>query len=224
MSDEEPPEELAGQSVFSFAALPECEAWFAEHSADHRGFWLKIGKMGAAETVTYAEALDVALCHGWIDGQKKGYDERSWLQRFTRRGPQSIWSKVNRAKAEALIAAGRMRPPGHARSTRPGRWPLGGGVCRPAQRYRARRLPCRPRGHPQANAFFKTLSGANRYAILYRIKMPRSPRRGPPHREVRRDVPPPRDFTTTGQRGPGRHPEVPVPQSRGSRHVVVRVS
>src|SRR5215475_10829489 len=87
MSDEEKHEELAGQPVISFATVPGCEAWFAAHYADHRGFWLKIGKMGAAETVNYAEALDVALCHGWIDGQKRGYDKTYWLQRFTPRGP-----------------------------------------------------------------------------------------------------------------------------------------
>ena len=68
MSGEETPEELAGQSVISFATVQDCEAWFCEHDADHRGFWLKIGKTGAAQTVNYSEALDVALCHGWIDG------------------------------------------------------------------------------------------------------------------------------------------------------------
>ena len=114
MFDEETPEELAGQPVISFATVPDCEAWFAEHYADHRGFWLKIGKMGAAETVNYDEALDVALCHGWIDGQKRGYDETYWLQRFTPRGPRSKWSQINRDKAEALIKAGHMCPAGQA--------------------------------------------------------------------------------------------------------------
>lgn len=94
MSDEEAAE-FAGGPVISFATVSDCEAWFAEHHADHRGCWLKIGKMGAAETVTYAEALEVALCHGWIDGQKRGHDETYWLQRFTPRGPRSKWSQTN---------------------------------------------------------------------------------------------------------------------------------
>jgi hypothetical protein len=74
MADEETPEELAGEPVISFATVPDCEAWFAEHDADHRGFWLKIGKKGAVEMVT---ALDVALCHGRIDGQKRRCDATS---------------------------------------------------------------------------------------------------------------------------------------------------
>lgn len=170
MSDQEPPEEVAGQPVISFAAVSECEAWFAEHHADHRGFWLKIGKIGAAQTVTYAEALDVALCHGWIDGQKRGYDERYWLQRFTPRGPRSRWSQINRDKAEALIGAGRMRPAGQAQvdaAKADGRW---------AQAYAGQRSATVPddlaaalAADPEAEAFFQTLTGANRYAILYRV-------------------------------------------------------
>ena len=100
--------------MVSFATVPDCEAWFVEHDVDRRGFWLKIGKMGAAETVSYVEALEVALCHGWIDGQKRGYDEDYWLQRFIPRGPRSRWSQINRDRAEGLIEAGRMRPAGQA--------------------------------------------------------------------------------------------------------------
>jgi uncharacterized protein YdeI (YjbR/CyaY-like superfamily) len=170
MSDEETPEELAGQSVISFATVAECEAWFAEHHTDHPGFWLKIGKVGAAETVNYSEALDVALCHGWIDGQKRGYDETYWLQRFTPRGPRSKWSQRNRDKAEALSKVGRMRPAGQAQvdaAKADGRW---------AAAYAGQKSATVPddlaaalAADPQAEAFFATLSGANRYAILYRI-------------------------------------------------------
>ena len=170
MSDEEQQGVLAGQSVISFATAPDCEAWFAEHSADHRGIWLKIGKTGAAQTVTYLEALDVALCHGWIDGQKRGYDEAHWLQRFTPRGPRSKWSQINRDKAEALIEAGRMRPTGQAQvdaAKADGRW---------AAAYAGQKSASVPddladalAADPQAKAFFETLSGANRYAILYRV-------------------------------------------------------
>jgi len=171
MSGEETPEELAGQSVISFATVQDCEAWFCEHDADHRGFWLKIGKTGGAQTVNYSEALDVALCHGWIDGQKRGYDETYWLQRFTPRGPRSKWSQINRDKAEALIKAGRMHPAGQARvdaAKADGRW---------AAAYAGQKSATVPddlaaalAADPQAEAFFETLTGANRYAILYRVQ------------------------------------------------------
>ena len=176
MSGKEAPEELAGQPVISFATVRDCEAWFAEHHADRSGFWLKIGKAGGARTVTYAEALDVALCHGWIDGQKRSYDESHWLQRFTPRGPRSKWSQINRDKAEALIKAGRMHPAGQAQvdaAKADGRW---------AAAYAGQRSATVPddlaaalAADPQAKAFFETLSGANRYAILYRVQDAKRP-------------------------------------------------
>ena len=168
---------VAGQPVISFATVPDCEAWFTEHHRDHRGLWLKIAKRDAAEeTVTYAEALDVALCHGWIDGQKKAYDESYWLQRFTPRGPRSKWSQINRDKTEALIAAGRMRPAGQAQidaAKADGRW---------AAAYAGQRTAVVPddlaaalAADPEAEAFFATLTGANRYAILYRVQDAKRP-------------------------------------------------
>ncbi len=170
MPDQEVPEELAGQPVVSFATMSDCEAWFAEHHADHGGVWLRIGKVREATTVTYVEALDVALCHGWIDGQKRGYDQTYWLQRFTPRGPRSAWSQINRDKAEALIAAGRMRPAGQAQvdaAKADGRW---------AAAYAGQKSATVPddlaaalAADPQATEFFEALSGANRYAILYRV-------------------------------------------------------
>ena len=176
MSDEATPQELAGQPVLSFATLPDCEAWFAEHHADHRGFWLKIGKVGAAQTVNYAEALEVALIYGWIDGQKRGYSETFWLQRFTPRGPRSKWSQINRYKAEALIKAGRMRPAGQAQvdaAKSDGRW---------AAAYAGQKSATVPgdlaaalAADPKAKAFFETLTGANRYAILYRVHDAKKP-------------------------------------------------
>ena len=174
--EEQPPEEVAGLPVVSFATVADCEAWFREHGTDRRGFWLKIGRVGAAATVTYAEALDVALCHGWIDGQKRGYDESHWLQRFTPRGPRSKWSQVNRDKAQALIVAGRMQPAGQAQvdaAQSDGRW---------AAAYAGQRSATVPAdlaaalaADPQAEAFFETLSGANRYAILYRVEDAKRP-------------------------------------------------
>ena len=169
-------EVVAGLPVVSFATVPDCEAWFAEHGEDQRGIWLKIGRTGAATTVTYAEALEVALCHGWIDGQKRGYDDTHWLQRFTPRGPRSKWSQVNRGKAEALITAGRMQPAGRAQvdaAKADGRW---------AAAYAGQRTATVPDDlaaalakDPEAKAFFETLTGANRYAILYRVDDAKKP-------------------------------------------------
>ncbi|GGM90014.1 hypothetical protein GCM10009721_14220 [Terrabacter tumescens] len=176
MSDEQAPEEVAGQPVISFASVSDCEAWFSEHHADHRGIWLKIGRKGVAQTVTYPEALDVALCHGWIDGQKRGCDETHWLQRFTPRGPRSTWSRINRDKVEALTEAGRMRPAGQAQvdaAKADGRW---------AAAYAGQRSATVPddlavalAADPQAQAFFETLSGANRFAVLYRVQEAKKP-------------------------------------------------
>jgi uncharacterized protein YdeI (YjbR/CyaY-like superfamily) len=93
----------------------EWEAWLADHHALRSSVWLKIAKKGAGlPSVTISEALDVALCYGWIDGQRKALDEDYYLQKYTPRRPRSRWSKINVGKAEALIAAGRMRAPGMA--------------------------------------------------------------------------------------------------------------
>jgi uncharacterized protein YdeI (YjbR/CyaY-like superfamily) len=93
----------------------EWEAWLADHHALRSGVWLKIAKKGAGlPSVTISEALDVALCYGWIDGQRKALDDRWYLQKYTPRRPRSSWSRINVGKAEVLIAAGRMREPGMA--------------------------------------------------------------------------------------------------------------
>ena len=176
MPDDETHEVLAGLPVISFATALDCETWFAEHSGDHRGFWLRIGKVGVAQTVTYADALEVALCHGWIDGQKRRHDETHWLQRFTPRGPRSTWSRINRDKAEALITAGRMRPEGQAQvdaAKADGRWEAA---------YAGQRTATVPddlaaalADDPEAKAFFDTLTRAHRFAILYRVQEAKRP-------------------------------------------------
>ena len=135
-----------------FADPGELEAWLEESHDSSAGVWLKIAKKGSGErSVTYAEALELALCFGWIDSQKRGLDEAFFLQRFTPRRPRGRWSKINREKAEALIAAARMRP-GRARRGGGGesRRPLGGRLRGPAHRRgpagpaaRARRQPGR---------------------------------------------------------------------------------
>jgi uncharacterized protein YdeI (YjbR/CyaY-like superfamily) len=156
------------------------DAWAAWLDTEHessRGVWLKIAKKGAAEaTVSYAEALDVALCYGWIDGQKGAFDDAYWLQRFTPRGPRSPWSRVNREKASALIEAGAMRPAGMRQveaAKADGRWEAA---------YAGQRTATVPEdlqaaldAHPAAKTFFATLNSANRYAILYRLQEAKRP-------------------------------------------------
>jgi uncharacterized protein YdeI (YjbR/CyaY-like superfamily) len=109
-----------------FPTQAEWEAWLDAHHAEAAGVWLQIAKKGQGVTsASYAEALEVALCYGWIDGQKQRFDERFYLQRFTPRRARSIWSKVNVAKATQLIEAGRMQPAGLAeveRAKADGRW------------------------------------------------------------------------------------------------------
>jgi uncharacterized protein YdeI (YjbR/CyaY-like superfamily) len=126
--------------------------------------------------LTYVTALEAALAWGWIDGQKRALDAGAWLQRFTPRAPRSGWSKINRAKAEALIAAGRMAAPGLAeveRARRDGRWDRAYDGARTAAvpPDLARALAC----DAKARAFFETLDGANRYAILYRVQTAKRP-------------------------------------------------
>src|SRR3569833_3872879 len=89
------------------------EAWLAKQHAKSTGLWLRIAKSTSnVKSVSYAEAIDVALCYGWIDGQKKSFDETTWLQKFTPRGKRSIWSKINREKVQRLVESGRMKGPG----------------------------------------------------------------------------------------------------------------
>ncbi len=148
------------------------EQWLAEHHARTQGVWLKISKKGAAaSSVSYADAVDAALCHGWIDGQKKSYDDTFWLQKFTPRRPKSVWSKINTAKVEQLIACGRMRPAGQREvdaAKEDGRWDAA------YQPQSAFTLPDDFRaaldGRPEARAFFDTLNKVNRYAICHRIE------------------------------------------------------
>ena len=112
--------------VIPFASREAWEAWLEEHHTTSNGLWLKIAKKGSGlETVSMAEALDVALCYGWIDSQADSFDEQYWLQRFTPRRPRSKWSKVNRAKVTRLIEEGRMKPAGLReveRAKADGRW------------------------------------------------------------------------------------------------------
>lgn len=148
------------------------EAWLKKNHAASDGLWLQIAKRGASEpSVTYPEAVEVALCWGWIDGQKKGLDDQHFLQRFTPRRARSVWSKINVDKVAALIEAGRMQAPGYAQieaAKADGRW---------ARAYEGARTSTVPEdfraaleAEPQAKAFFATINAANRYAVLWRIQ------------------------------------------------------
>jgi len=157
----------------AFASAEAFEAWLAEnHATTPAGIWLKLRKKGPGiEALAYAQALDVALCYGWIDGQKAGLDDQWWLQRFTPRRPRSRWSKVNRDKVAALIEQGRMRPPGLAeidRAKADGRWDAA--YDSPSTATVPDDLAAALAAAPAAAAFFETLDRQNRYAILHRVQ------------------------------------------------------
>jgi uncharacterized protein YdeI (YjbR/CyaY-like superfamily) len=163
--------------VIAFESRDAWRAWLAEQHATSNGLWLKIAKKGSGiETVSYAEALEVALCYGWIDSQKGGFDDDYFLQRFTPRKPKGKWSKINRAKATELIERGEMKPAGLSeieRAKADGRWDAA---------YEGQRTATVPEDlrrelerNEAAREFFATLDSANRYAILYRVKDAKKP-------------------------------------------------
>lgn len=146
--------------------------WLATHYATSAGVWVKIAKKSAGvPSITYAEALEAALCHGWIDGQKQKIDEDFWMQRFCPRKADSIWSQINRQKALDLIEQGRMLPAGLAAidtAKANGRWE--GAYAGQSKATVPADLQEALGKHPRAAAFFETLKGANRYAILFRLQ------------------------------------------------------
>ena len=153
------------------------ERWLSANNAKAPGVWMRFAKKGRGLTsITYAEAVDVALCWGWIDGQARSYDDESWLQRFTPRRSRSPWSKINTRKAEALIASGRMQPPGLAAieaAKADGRWaaaydPASTAALPPE-------LQAALDANPKAKEFFETLRGMNRYSIIYRVNDAKKP-------------------------------------------------
>jgi uncharacterized protein YdeI (YjbR/CyaY-like superfamily) len=169
-----PPDPLP---VMAFESTQAWDAWLSAHHASSRGLWLKIAKKGSAgQSISYSDALDVALCHGWIDGQKGRHDDHYWLQRFTPRKPGSNWSKINTERAAALIASGRMSPAGLReveRAQADGRW---------ERAYQSQSRITVPEdlaralaANPRAREFFDTLDGTNRYAVLYRIASAKRP-------------------------------------------------
>jgi uncharacterized protein YdeI (YjbR/CyaY-like superfamily) len=168
----EEPESLSFESAEAF------EVWLAaHHAASDGGIWLRLRKKtpGVAG-FDYAQALDVALCYGWIDGQKRASDEAHWLQRFTPRRARSKWSKINRAKAEALIVAGRMRDAGLAemeRAKADGRWDAA--YDGPKAASVPDDLAAALAADPAAAEFFATLDSGNRFAVLHRVQDAKKP-------------------------------------------------
>lgn len=158
--------------TLSFATPRAFSDWLADHHASSRGIWLRLAKKASGTlSITYAEAVDVALAWGWIDGQKQRGDEASWLQKFTRRGPKSVWSKINREKALALIEAAVMQPAGLAeveRAKRDGRWDMA--YDPPSRATVPDDLQAALAQNAPAAAFFLTLDARNRYAVLWRVQ------------------------------------------------------
>jgi uncharacterized protein YdeI (YjbR/CyaY-like superfamily) len=165
------------QDVLRFATQASFEAWLEDHHTSSRGVWLQIAKQHATRpTVTYAEAIEAALCFGWIDGQKRRGDDEHWLQRFTPRTKRSRWSQINRDKAEQLIAAGRMHPSGRTqvdRARADGRWDAAyagqGTATVPDDLQQA--LDADPR----IAAAFAELDSRNRYALIWRLNDAKRP-------------------------------------------------
>jgi len=154
-----------------FAAPGEFAAWIAAHHATSRGLWIKAAKAAAGiPSIKYPEAVEIALCWGWIDGQSRRLDERWYVQKFTPRGARSLWSKINCEKATALIEAGKMKPAGFAeveRAKQDGRWARA--YDSPSRATVPDDLAAALGKSARAAAFFQTLDSRNRYAVLHRV-------------------------------------------------------
>jgi uncharacterized protein YdeI (YjbR/CyaY-like superfamily) len=162
----DPPTELTVPNAASW------RAWLDEHHAEPAGVWLVLAKKGTTEptSLSYADALDEALCHGWIDGQVRRRDEKTYFQRFTPRRTRSPWSKNNVANIERLVAEGRMHPAGLAeveRARSDGRWDAA--YAGPATATVPPDLAAALATNPRAEAMFSELTSQNRYAVIYRV-------------------------------------------------------
>ncbi len=163
--------------IIPLESQEQWEQWLANNHASSDGVWLQFFKKASGKKMlTYAEAVEEALCYGWIDGQSKSYDNESWLQKFTPRRAKSIWSKINIQKVERLIEAGKMKPPGLAQieaAKLDGRW---------ERAYDAPSTATMPEDFLQelnkdkkAKAFFETLNKSNTYAIAFRLQTAKKP-------------------------------------------------
>ncbi len=167
----------AEKPIIPFASAAAFRRWLKTNHAAHPGIWMKLAKKASGiASITYAEALDEALCYGWIDGQVKKFDDQYWLQKFTKRGARSVWSKVNIGHIERLTNEGRMQPAGQAAvnaAKADGRW---------EQAYHSSSSAEIPADFlaavgkdAKAKAFLATLNKANRYAIYYRLTTAKKP-------------------------------------------------
>ena len=166
-----------GKPILTLASEAEWEAWLDAEHATSDGVWLKFAKKGSGvETVVYAEALDVALCYGWIDSQVARLDERFYLQKFTPRRARSKWSQINREKIEALTKQGRMKPAGLEQvelAKADGRWEAA--YASPANVEMPDDFQAALDASSKAAAFWETLNKSNRFAILYQLQDAKKP-------------------------------------------------
>jgi uncharacterized protein YdeI (YjbR/CyaY-like superfamily) len=169
MSAKQPAKEL---DILSFASQKDFETWLKKNHSSADGLWVRIFKKDSGEkTITYAEALDVALCYGWIDSQKKSYDAKSYTQKFTPRGPKSIWSKVNIGHIARLTTARKLQQSGIAQveaAKKDGRWDQA--YDSPKNMKVPEDFLIELKKHKEAYAFFNTLTKANIYAIAWRLQ------------------------------------------------------
>jgi uncharacterized protein YdeI (YjbR/CyaY-like superfamily) len=161
----------------TFVSQEEWRAWLHDNYRDPAGLWVKMAKKASGiPTVTYAEALDVALCYGWIDGQKKSFDESYFLQKFTPRRARSMWSQVNRDKVADLITRGLMQPSGLAeieRAKADGRWEAA--YASPRNTVAPDDLLAELAATPKALAFFESLNKTHRYTIIFQVEGAKRP-------------------------------------------------
>ncbi len=161
--------------VLLFETPAEWEEWLEAHHTSGKGVWMRFAKKASElQSVTYAQALDGALCYGWIDGQVKKYDDDSWIQKFTPRGVRSLWSKINREKVAALIESGRMQSAGLSeveRAQKDGRWEAA--YDSPSKAEVPSDFAEELEKNEKAKEFFAALNKTNRYAIIWRIQTAR---------------------------------------------------
>jgi uncharacterized protein YdeI (YjbR/CyaY-like superfamily) len=168
---------MTDDPVLTLRGITEWEKWLEAHDESDSGVWIKIAKKGSGKSsISYAEAVEGALCFGWIDGQARGLDEHFYLQRFTQRRKKSVWSQINCEKIRVLTAAGRMRESGLRAveaAKADGRWDAA--YEPPSRAAVPPDLTAAFRKAPAARRFFDKLDAANRYAVLHRISTARTP-------------------------------------------------
>jgi len=161
----------------TFSSQDEWETWLERNGSSSSGTWLRLAKKSAEQPgISYDQALESALCFGWIDGKKQAESEHYWLQRFTPRSAKSIWSSINKGKAEALVASGRMRLTGLleiSRAKQDGRWDAA--YASASNSIVPEDLQRALDANPKAKKFFATLSSQKRYSILFRIQNAKKP-------------------------------------------------